>query len=177
VNKISTVFFCLLLTACSVTQYKPDFDLRDQHVISNKVSIDYDQFTKQKSIRGPIIRTGNILNKKSWFLRSFKRDNSKTPTTQIYVSVYYYGSDWRFLERAATNGEFFKTTKISREVVSCSGGRCSYREDLAINITIEKLHSLLDDNGVVMFGIKDRYGENWVVDLTKEYIDAFASNL
>lgn len=171
-KRIIWISIFLIISGCAV---KPSFDLRNKDQIASGITVKYDQFRKETWYKAPPIKAGNIYNYKTWFLRGLKKDDG-TSFTQVYVRIHYTAENWKFFEDAASNGEVLPTTKISRNVDSCSGSMgCSYTEDLAINISLEKLETLLNENGVLVIGIRDRYGENWIVDMTSEYISAFKS--
>ena len=164
----------IMLGGCAVTT---DFNLRDKEQIYKSIEVKNDKFRNQISYTAPPIKAGNIFNNKTWLLRAFKTGNS-LPTTQIYVSIYYTSNNWKYFSDAASNGKVLPSKIISRNVVSCDSTMgCSYREDLVINVDIDKLKTLLDKNGVLFIGIKDRFGENWVIDITSEYLDAFERKL
>lgn len=176
--KILTLLTAMLCLSCSGIIIKPNFDIRDKDDIKARVAIKEDKFRKQKTIKGPPIAIGDILGTyKTWFLRAIKNENIP-PSVHVYISFMYSNNDWLLFDEAASNGEIFETKVINRDVRSCrSTGGCSYNEDLIFYIPIEKLESLLNEDGVVHFGIRNKFGENWVIDFTREYIDAFSSFL
>lgn len=175
--KFALVFLIVLaVNNCAMMAITTDFNLRDKNEIYNKIVVKYDNFRNQIIYIAPAIKIGNIRNNKIWFFRGFKIKGLPA-ITHIYVAIKYYSNGWKNFKNAASNGEIIPTRIISRHVISCVGHNCNYREELAISISLNKLKTFLNEYGVVNIGIKDQYGQNWVIDLTNEYILAFEKKL
>jgi len=71
-----------------------------------------------------------------YYIRSWINKRTAVVTHQLYVSVWYRG-EWHYYQRA--NGQDampIPFTEISRDVVSCAGGRgCVLSEDFGIDLS------------------------------------------
>lgn len=167
-----------LLSGCTTTQTK-GVDLKNTQQISESITVQHDGFRNVTTVTAPAIREGNVFHSKMWFLRSIRVGQSERNIIQLYAQVKTTAKEHPNLSSAASQGRIFETQKIKTDVLSCGGvaGTCRYQEDVVAELTIKDLYELLGSNSFVQIGIADRYGDNWVFELTKEYIDAFASKI
>ena len=99
------------------------------------VEVEVDPYQAATIVRGVEQRAGDAR----YFLRSWIRGD--TVTHQIYVRIYYSGSDWRFYERAlAAGGASLDFVSIDRSVDGCVGsGICLHTEVFGLAVSGDML--------------------------------------
>ena len=157
-KKLVFAFILVLLSAC--------VNMNDPKAVGERIKTEHDDFAKVTHYTGPeIYGNGSIL------LRAWKPDNGKM-SYQIYAATHYHGQ-WHYYSTAFdSNGTKLDATQISRHVVMCSNGDCSYDEDVALNITREYLDAAKEKG--LSFKIMGTGGEE-VYAITPAYIQAFLS--
>lgn len=171
-NRLKAAALALTLINVTGCTTAPSVDPYNQDQIEANISVRHDQFKGQTWVTGPKTTIGHMFKNHSWFLRGLKR-GGRPILTQVYFSIRYSAYEWRFYQGAAANGTLFEVTKIAQRVSACSGGSCTYTEDLGIAVNIEQLESMLNENGMVLIGVSDRYGNNIVINFTKAHLAAF----
>lgn len=172
-NKLLAVLV-IMICGCSVTSTS---DLWHKDIVFQNITVKHDSFRNETSYTTPSLKIENMLINKTWFLRTYKHQESAL-FTQVYVTISYLDDAWRYLGNATSNGESFPTRSIRQDVTSCNSAMlCNYQEDIIITVSLDKLKSLMNENGVVLFTIKDRFGESLVVDFTSKYVAALAAKL
>lgn len=164
---LSLVAATLTLSACIATA--PKLDIFDPLQVSSAINVQRDDFKKVTNFRGPNVAQNRDDNV---FLRAWRPDSTGKVDFQIYVSDYY-GGGWRFYNTAYDDGgNRLDTTTISRNVIYCSYGSCTYREDLGLNVSRAYLEKKQDSG--LTFQVSGQAG-NQVFFIPGGYIKAFLS--
>lgn len=147
---------------------KPSVNWNDPSFVSGQVKMDRDNYQKVTHYLGP--NSSDMPWAEVEALRAFKRDNGPIGY-QVYLRHRYVG-EWRFYDVAFdSNGVQLELVKISQKVLSCSGGRCSHEEDVALNVSREYLERASKDginvqlsgrNGAQVFTIPHGYVEGFL---------------
>lgn len=159
--KIKMVVSCLLvflaLSGClATTSIEPMIDLNNPEEISNKISVERDDFKKVTIFTGPDFDTEKENHRNQSFVRAWVFDNEQPVQYQIYVvSVYFVnkgaGGFRNYNNTYDSNGNKLETMPISKQLgpLQClpSYVACQYSEHFGVNIS-EKYMKDNQENGI-----------------------------
>ena len=136
-KKINIIIIVLIISTfgCAIT---PPIDPLEPQRLISLTTTTYDSYNKRTTYRGPYyyIRSQTYSNDLI-FLRAWKDGDSIS--YQIYVRDFYY-NEWRFYDRVYdSNNTELSITLIDQDVTSCSGGSCTFCEDIGINVSKDYL--------------------------------------
>jgi len=135
---IAAFAVCLCsLASCGVLPNPSDpFD------IAARTEISRDRYDGLWKALGPkVLPIGNNVVD-SYRLRAFSKDRDFGRLTVAQLYVVADVNEWLFLNRAHAAGAAFHVTQIDREVAYCTEERCTLRETVGVDLSIEQMRAL-----------------------------------
>ncbi len=168
------LFFVLVLSLVTSCASSKSFvkDPRDREEVISKIYVTGDSEFGDQVINSPKIKIdlGNSL-----FLDLLAVQLLKTSKGSYYLRVEnYYQPEWKYLVSVATTDkEVLPLKDLSREVESCAGLGCTYRETGFVDLTS---HKHLNTGNDLKLKLIVKRGESRIFVIPKEFIDAFLTN-
>lgn len=165
-KKILLISILGILTGCGTP--RPPTNWNDPESVKLRMNIEYDEFEKVTTFRGPLV--GGIYGEHGShvYIRAWKKNDSFT--YQLYT-VDNFPGDWKFLETAFdSNGIELPTTPISRKVDQCGKNGCWFYEIVGVDVTREYLEKNMGDG--IRYKLRGKAGEA-VYSIPPEIIKGF----
>lgn len=142
---------------------------------ASRVTIERSDFSKEVTYASTTIRGTATL----FFLRSFyHRDTGELGLHQLYVSRFYYRSQWLFLDSAADDsGAARPVILIKRQAHECMAlAACSFTETLGVTLPDDFLRSRADRGFRVQVSAQNGEGA-FVVEVPSNYLQGHLAAL
>lgn len=142
--RIFWISFLILIQSCASAPPIDQFTAEQIANLTKVTNTEFDAYIKITGVDiGNTVSRGLTLDVEKYYMRSNIGKNTKLESHQLYFEVKYSANDWRFYDGANLKGGKAKaTTKISQEVIYCSGnmfGSCDYKEIVGVNFSYSEL--------------------------------------
>ncbi len=143
---------CLQSCATGPPPYRKTADIPSSDALKQMVVFRHDPYENSYKIETPWLRDENYSRRGQLLLRTWTAGReletghelyrTKNMNVQIFLSFQF--NDWQFLDRAyAWGGGKLKTSIISRDVIRCGEFGCLLSEDIAINLKLKEIETIV----------------------------------
>jgi hypothetical protein len=153
-----------LLAGCGAAPQRPSTPV-DVAAQTRKEDTAFDSAAK---FVGPTVR-----GDPTWMVRAWRDRQTGVVVRQLYVSLYYHGSGWRFYRTASFEGGEQATATRIDSYPTCSRRSCSYTETVGIALPPAQWAKALQTGLTVR--VNAQSGDHSFVNIPASYAQGFES--